>query len=189
MTSKKPYILGLGGTTTPGSLTEKMVRCGLAVAKEMGADTGFLGGEALRLPLYSYGLERNALAESLGEEIRRADGLIIASPGYHGAVSGMMKNALDYLEENRSDARPYLTHRAVGCIGLAAGWQAGSATLTGLRSIVHALRGWPTPLGVVVNSSEIAVDATGCISDLKIREQLIIMVGQIMQLCQVSVQK
>jgi len=189
MKAKRPYILGLGGTTTPGSLTEKVVRCGLELAKEAGADTGFLGGEALQLPLYRYGLERNALAERLVEEIRRADGLIIASPGYHGAVSGLMKNALDYLEENRSDARPYLTDRAIGCIGLAAGWQAGSATLIGLRSIVHALRGWPTPLGVVVNSSEISVDTTGFISDLKIREQLMVMVGQIMQLCQGTVQK
>lgn len=184
MTVKKPYILGLGGTTNPESLTETVIRCGLEFAKELGADIGFLGGAALQLPLYGYGHEKSFLAESLIEEIRRADGLIIASPGYHGAVSGLMKNALDYLEENRDDVRPYLTHRAVGCIGVAAGWQAGTATLIGLRSIVHALRGWPTPLGVVVNSSEIVIDEPGVISDLKVREQLMIMSGQIIQLCQ-----
>jgi FMN reductase len=188
MSAKKPYILGLGGTMNPESLTEKIVRCGLEFAKEMGADTGFLGGEALQLPLYKYGVERSFLADNLAEEIRRADGLIIASPGYHGAITGLMKNALDYLEDNRGDVRPYLTHRAVGCIGLAAGWQAGAATLTGLRSIVHALRGWPTPLGIIVNSSEIAVDSTGVISDLKVREQLMTMVGQIMKLCQSEIQ-
>jgi FMN reductase len=184
MTSKKPYILGIGGTTNPGSLTEKIVRYGLTFAQEMGADTGFLGGGDLQLPLYVYGLERSSLAENLIEEVRRADGIIIASPGYHGAISGLMKNALDYLEDIRSDSRPYLTHRAVGCIGLAAGWQAGTATLTGLRSIVHALRGWPTPLGVVVNSSEINIDATGALADAKIHQQLKIMTGQVLELCQ-----
>jgi FMN reductase len=34
----------------------------------------------------------------------------------------------------------------------ASGWQAATTTLTSLRSTVHALRGWPTPLGVAINS-------------------------------------
>lgn len=184
MIGKRPYILGIGGTTNPGSLTEKIVRHGLTFAQEMGADTGFLGGEDLQLPLYAYGRERSSLVEHLIGEVRRADGIIIASPGYHGAISGLMKNALDYLEEIRGDSRPYLSHRAVGCIGLAAGWQAGTATLTGLRSIVHALRGWPTPLGVVVNSSEVVFDTTGALADPKINQQLKIMTGQVLELCQ-----
>jgi FMN reductase len=38
---------------------------------------------------------------------------------------------------------------------VAHGWQAAVTTLTSLRSIVHALRGWPTPLGSAVNSAEV----------------------------------
>jgi FMN reductase len=30
-----------------------------------------------------------------------------------------------------------------------------------LRSVVHALRGWPTPLGVAVNSAEVVFDGLG----------------------------
>ena len=39
---------------------------------------------------------------------RWADGLLVASPGYHGGISGMMKNALDYVEDLRADERVYL---------------------------------------------------------------------------------
>jgi FMN reductase len=35
-----------------------------------------------------------------------------------------------------------------------AGWQTAGTTLSALRSIVHALRGWPTPLGVALNTTE-----------------------------------
>jgi FMN reductase len=93
------------------------------------------------------------LAERFLEEVRRADGLIISSPGYHGAPSGLVKNALDYIEALRLDEPAYLEGRAVGCIVCAAGWQATTTTLVSLRSIVHALRGWPTPLGVCINSA------------------------------------
>jgi FMN reductase len=65
----------------------------------------------------------------------------------------MVKNALDYLEDLREDERPYLSGRGVGCVATGAGWQATVATLATLRSIVHALRGWPTPLGAAVNTA------------------------------------
>jgi FMN reductase len=85
--------------------------------------------------------------------VRRADGIVIASPGYHGGVSGLVKNALDWVEELRADERPYFDGRPVGLIVVADGWQATVTTLVSLRSIVHALRGWPTPLGVAINTA------------------------------------
>jgi FMN reductase len=65
----------------------------------------------------------------------------------------LIKNAIDGLEGLRQDARPYLEGRAVGCIVVADGWQAGGTALSALRTIVHALRGWPTPLGLTLNPS------------------------------------
>jgi len=86
--------------------------------------------------------------------VARCQGLVIASPGYHGIVSGLVKNALDYVEDLRDSPQPYLENRAVGCIACAAGWQATGSTLVSLRSVVHALRGWPTPLGGAVNTAQ-----------------------------------
>src|SRR5690606_22152979 len=47
---------------------------------------------------------------------------------------------------------PYLADRSAGLIVTAAGWQASVTTLSALRAIVHALRGWVTPYGAAVNS-------------------------------------
>ena len=43
--------------------------------------------------------------------------------------------------------------RAVGCIATAGGWPGAVNTLGALRDIVHALRGWPTPLGATLNTA------------------------------------
>jgi FMN reductase len=111
-------------------------------------------------------------AADLLTAVRAADGLILATPGYHGGTSGLLKNALDYLQELAADPEPYLDGKAVGCIVTAAGWQAGATTLTALRSVVHALRGWPTPLGVVVNSLSDPFGPAGEVQDSKLAMQL-----------------
>ncbi|MDE3109416.1 MAG: hypothetical protein KGL02_05695, partial [Acidobacteriota bacterium] len=61
----------------------------------------------------------------------------------------------------------YLDGRAVGLVVTAAGWQASVTTLEALRSIVHALRGWPTPIGASLNTSEPVFDAYGNCTDAK----------------------
>ena len=68
--------------------------------------------------------------------LRRADGVIIATPCYHGSVSGLLKNALDYVEDMAQDPHPYFDGRAVGLIVCGSGWQTTAITLSALRSIV-----------------------------------------------------
>lgn len=144
-------IVGIGGTVNPLSSTEQALRLAAAVAEGAGAEVTIFGGDYLRaLPHYrgeGYGAKDGA---ELVEAVRRADGVIISAPGYHGSLSGLVKNALDYLEDLAKDERPYLDGRAVGLIATAYGDQATMSTLLTLRSIVHALRGWPTPMGATV---------------------------------------
>ncbi len=95
-------------------------------------------------------------------------------------ISGLVKNALDYCEDMRGDPRPYFEGRAIGCIACAAGWQAVGSTLAALRSVVHALRGWPTPLGVGINTAATKVfDDTGRCVDEGVDRQLKIMAEQV----------
>lgn len=113
--------------------------------------------------------------------IAAADALVIGSPAYHGTVSGLVKNALDHVEDLRDDARPYFSRRAVGCVAVGQGWQGAVSTLGGLRDIVHALRGWPTPLGVALNGKEADFDAQGECDDPQLRGQLATMGEQLME--------
>jgi FMN reductase len=151
-----PLIVGIGGTTRPGSSSELAVRTALAGAERRGVRTAHFGGDFLAsLPHYApERTERTEEQRQLTEAVRQADGLIIGSPGYHGGISGLVKNAIDLLEDLRDDSRVYFDGRAVGLVVTAAGWQACGTTLTALRNVVHAMRGWPTPLGVTLNSGQ-----------------------------------
>ena len=130
----RPYIVGLGGTTRLGSSTEKALSLCLEAAAESGADTLLLCGSYLDLPAYTPGRAPVPAAKRVIAEVRRADGIILGTPGYHGGISGLVKNALDYIEELKTDGRPYLEGRAVGCIVTAAGEQGAVTTLNALRS-------------------------------------------------------
>jgi FMN reductase len=169
----KPLIVGIGGTTIAGSSTERALQIALAAAAEAGAQIQLFGGEALAaLPLYTPGPARAPAEVDLVTAVRAASGVIIASPGYHGSVSGLVKNAIDLLEETARDPRPYLADVPVGLIATAYGWQATGSTVAALRSIAHALRGWPTPFAATVNSAQAKLDATGGCSDPAVVEQL-----------------
>jgi FMN reductase len=139
------------------------LRYALDVCASEGATTAVFGGpELATLPLYApEHPERTDLARRLIDELRRADGIVIASPAYHGSVSGLVKNALDYTEDMREDERVYFSGRAVGLVATGAGWQGVVSTLEAERAIVHALRGWATPMGVALNTSTPVFDGDG----------------------------
>ena len=175
------HIVGIGGTLRGDSSSAKALRLCLDHARAAGANTTLFTGDALRAPLYEphqpvLTQEMTALVIAL----RDADGIVLASPGYHGSISGSLKNALDYTEDMAGDDRCYFADRAVGCIATAAGWQAAGATLATLRAIVHSLRGWPTPLGVLINSSEPVFDRDGVCIAPAVAASLMAMTDQVL---------
>ena len=145
MIADRVRIVALGGTPFPQSSTEKALGVAARAAAAAGADVVTFGGAYLsRLPNYlTVPVSDCEEAVELLKAIRACDGVLIASPGWHGSVAGFVKNALDYLEETAKDSRVYLDGLPVGLITTAYGWQATTSTLVTLRSIAHALRGWP----------------------------------------------
>ena len=130
---RRPFIVGMGGTTRPNSSSERALRACLGAVERLGART----------------------------QIFAAD-------------------ALDYAEDLRDDPRPYFDARAIGCIVCAYGPQAMGTTLMSMRSIIHALRGWPTPMGVGVNSANVTFDMDGRCSAPDVQAQIDMLAGQIM---------
>ncbi len=186
----KPIVLGIGGTLRPGSSSEQALRLALRAAADHGAATEIITADALDFTAYDPATADSVVAaQALIQAARRADCVIISSPGYHGGISGLLKNALDYLQGLADDPRPYLQHKAVGCIVAAAGWQAGATTLSSLRATVHALRGWPTPLGVVVNSMTKPFGPDGEIVDAKVGEQLAILGAEVVAFARAEVRR
>lgn len=158
-------VVGIGGSNRETSRTDQLLEVALVHVAALGVRTVHFGGDYLAaLPIYSVDEPMPDNASGLLRAVASADGLLIASPGYHGGVSGLLKNGLDHLEALHDDARPYLDGRAVGLVVTAAGAQAGGTTLVSLRSMIHALRGWPTPFGATINSAEPMYDDAGQLS-------------------------
>jgi FMN reductase len=176
-----PYIVAIGGTLRSGSSTERAMQYVLRTAQKAGARTRLISGPALELPMYQPdNSERSDAARDLVAQLAAADGIILGSPGYHGSISGLVKNALDYAEDLRGDARPYFSGRAVGCIATAGGWSGAVNTLGALRDIVHALRGWPTPMGAAINTSERVFDDSGGCLVPRVAQTLELMAVEVM---------
>jgi FMN reductase len=178
-------ILAIGGSTRPQSSSELALNVAAMAAQAAGAEVISITGRDLMFPIYdTETTHRDPLALDFVEKVRTAHGILIASPGYHGGISGMMKNALDYIEDLREHDPSYLDGRSVGCISVAYGWQATVSTLHQLRQVVHALRGWPTPLGGTVNASVTKFDPDGSCQDTGAAEQLAIIGRQVVEFAQ-----
>lgn len=188
MRHRQPLIVGVGGTLRDGSTSEKALRQALGFAAAMGSATAIFAGPAVNLPPYDPGERtRSGQAKALVEALRRADGVIVASPGYHGSISGTLKNALDYAEDMRGDARAYLAERAVGIIVCADGIQAMGSTLNTLRSVTHALRAWPTPFAALVNSGAKPFAADGKCQSTEVEQSLRLVAAQVVEFAQMKI--
>jgi FMN reductase len=183
MAAKKsqPFIVGLGGTLRSNSSTEKALRHCLSAVERQGGRTALFAGDDIDLPMYNpHDESRTDKAAALVKALRDADAVVVGSPGYHGGVSGLVKNALDYIEDLRTDPRVYLDNTPWGCISCAYGWQAAVGTLGQLRVIGHALRAWPTPLGVAINSADKIWDEGGALVDTTVQGQLDMLATQLL---------
>jgi FMN reductase len=186
---RRPKIVGIGGTIRAGSTTETALIRSLERAAALGAETKLLGGEFLaRLPIFDPRPSDPTPEQlELVEAVRGADGVIIGSPGYHGSISGVVKNALDTLEITARDDAPYFHGRAVGAVVTAYGWQATGSTLSALRSIIHAMRGWPTPFGAALNSTAGLFDDAGACRDPKDAWALNTVAEQVMEFARMRI--
>jgi FMN reductase len=178
----RPLIVGIGGTVRPASSSERSLKKALAAAEAAGAQTRMFDGAFMAgLPIYNPAEPDHGVAAEFLKAVSEADGIIVASPGYHGSISGLVKNALDTLEGLRDDPRPYFDGRAVGLIVAADGWQACGSALAALRAVIHAMRGWPTPLGATLNSGLGLFDADGAFRDKRDSWQVETVAQQVVQ--------
>jgi FMN reductase len=171
------------------SSTECALRISLDAASAAGAETLLLSGKDIAVPHYDPDLPIDSPeCARLVDALARCDGLIVASPAYHGTVSGLVKNAIDYTDQLRQRGRNYLDGVAIGLIVCSGGWQAGGQTLVTMRAIAHALRGWPTPFGVVMNTSISNFDGSGACVEPRSQAQLETVGKQVVQFAQMRMQ-
>lgn len=130
-----PYLLGLSGSLRKDSTNTKLVR---AAARSFGDD---LQEGNLRLPLYDGDLEKAsgipAEVQTLADQIAGASAVIISTPEYNKSVSGVLKNALDWV--SRTDGAPW-SGKPVAIMSAAAGRAGGERAQFALRLCMMPFR-------------------------------------------------
>jgi FMN reductase len=166
-------VVGLGGSLSRHSSSLAALQIALNGAEEAGARTELLDIRQLALPMYDSEIANPPDSViKLCEAVGRADGLIWSSPLYHGTISGLFKNALDWLELLADHNPPYLTDKVVGLITTAGGVQ-GLQGVNTMEFVVRALRGWTVPLVMPIAQAWKAFDERGKPVDIRLAEQLL----------------
>lgn len=86
-------------------------------------------------------------AQVMTETFRSADLHIWLTPLYHGSMTGIMKNCLDWLEISAKETTPYLTGKVVGLVCWADGGQAMQG-ITAMDAVAKSLRAWTLPYAI-----------------------------------------
>ncbi|MED4265560.1 NADPH-dependent FMN reductase [Priestia megaterium] len=97
--------------------------------------SSFLDLSQLSLPIFTgepHQYETEEVQELI-KKIEKADGILLATPEYHGAMSGALKNAFDFLNS------AYFAHKPVALLAVSGGGKGGINALNNLRTVTRAL--------------------------------------------------
>jgi chromate reductase len=129
------YLLGLSGSLRGGSTNTKLMR---VAAESFGGDLLIAN---LRLPLYDGDLEEAdgipADVQTLADQIIGARAVVISTPEYNKSISGVLKNALDWV--SRTNGAPW-SAKPVAIMSATAGRSGGERTQTALRACMMPFR-------------------------------------------------
>ena len=97
--------------------------------------------------------------------IQSSTGLLLATPEYHGNISGVLKNALDLLELKHMEGK------VAGLIAVVGGVHSTNA-LNAMRLICRQLHCWVLPEQIAIPHAETSFDANGRLRDQEVEKRL-----------------
>jgi FMN reductase len=158
-------LLGVSGSMRPGSYSLRALTVVLQAAAARGADTSVLDLRLANLPMYNPSApptDAEGHVRRATEAVGWADAFVLASPDYHGSMSGAIKNFLDYHWQE-------FTGKLFGYV--CASHEKGLTVMDQMRTAVRQCYGWSMPYGVSVHG-ENDFDAAGNPSNPRVAGRL-----------------
>jgi FMN reductase len=174
------HIVAIGGSHRDGSNTLRILNSLTAIAEDDGATTDLIDVHKVVLPVYEPEKPREQQPRALLDLLpvmQRADGFVLATPTYHGTLSGAVKNLLDALDHFIDDDRGTFAGRPVGVAAYG-----GTASMNAINALSHAARAFngvvvPTILSVPFGD----FDDTGLIASEAARTRARELVREVLQ--------
>ncbi len=159
-------IVGIAGSLRPNASSYQALAVAIQRVQALGADAQVLDLRQMNLPFCNGDKEYPDYPDviRLREAVQEADGLILATPEYHGSVSGVLKNALDLMSFDQ------LSGKVTGLISVLGG-QSNSNALNDLRVIMRWVHGWVIPEQVAIGQSWKAFDKDGKLLDEQLSQR------------------
>ncbi|HEY9853168.1 MAG TPA: NADPH-dependent FMN reductase [Leptolyngbyaceae cyanobacterium] len=159
-------IVGIGGSLRTDSYSQQALNLAALRVEALGAEVEILDLREMNLPFCNGEDEYPDYpdVEKLRNAVRSADGLILATPEYHGSVSGVLKNALDLMSFE------HLSDKVVGTISVLGG-QSNNNALNDLRVILRWVHAWVIPEQVAIGQAWKAFGSDGKLLDEKLSQR------------------
>lgn len=158
----KLNVLGVAGSTRRGSYSLQALNMTLDNSKKYGAQIRLLELGKTVLPIYDPNMESSKEVEYAAEAVGWADAFILASPDYHGSMSGALKNFLDhFFEEFAGKLFGYIV----------ASHEKGLTVMEQMRTAVRQCYGWSMPYGVSINGEQ-DFDVNGEMANARLAKRL-----------------
>jgi NAD(P)H-dependent FMN reductase len=145
-------VLGVAGSMRQQSYSTRALKMVLEEAKKYNTESYMLELRKINLPLYdpseitpdefSSNNNNTNVLETITTSLRWADVFVLASPDYHGSMSGGMKNFLDYFWE-------VFAGKTFGYI--VASHEKGLTVADQMRTAVRQCYGWSMPYNISIN--------------------------------------
>lgn len=159
-------IVGIGGSLREDSYSQLALEIATRRVEALGAEVEILDLRQMHLPFCDGGDEYPGYpdVERLQNTVQQADGLILATPEYHGSISGVLKNALDLMSFDQLDSK------VAGLISVLGG-QPNSNALNDMRLIMRWVHAWVIPEQIAIGQAWKAFGADGKLLDEKLSQR------------------
>src|ERR671924_667115 len=140
-------ILGVGSSMRNSSYGTRALKMILGAARKHEAKTRLLDLRGTIMPIFNPDRpnEHHEQLNRVTDDVNWADAFALASPDYHGSMSGVMKNFLDfYWEEFAGKTFGYIC----------SSHEKGLTVMEQMRTAVRQCYGWSMPYGVSINGPQ-----------------------------------
>ena len=162
-------ITGVCGSLSADGATRKALAIALRGAAEYDAETALLELRDFNLVFYGSVPQDEYPPDvfQLRQALKDSQGIILATPEYHGSLTGALKNMLDLMSIEDFETK------IIGLVGVAGGNIGAINSLNTMKTICRNLHCWVLPQEVSIANSAQTFDDDGTVKDPAIEERLL----------------